>query len=195
MVAGLRDSLDRCRPVATPGAPGRRGVPADRVAERESELAPLFATLTDTEQAAGWQPRAGAEAVRQLAGWFEIANAVEHARARPRHRHHLRGPCRAHEPVRQPARLARRPQGRSAPSRWRARSWQTHRRRGQDPAEELRRELLAFDHRALCAVAPKEIVFDQSLPHTRSGTVMWRLLKAREPGPPQCDLSTLESVR
>ena len=30
---------------------------------------------------AGWQPRAGAEAVRQLAGWFEIANVVEHARA------------------------------------------------------------------------------------------------------------------
>jgi hypothetical protein len=30
---------------------------------------------------AGWQPNAGAEAVRQLAGWFEIANVVEHARA------------------------------------------------------------------------------------------------------------------
>lgn len=30
---------------------------------------------------AGWQPRPGADALRLLAGWFEIANAVEHARA------------------------------------------------------------------------------------------------------------------
>lgn len=51
-MAGLRDYLDRFRPVATPGAPGRRGVPADRAAERESELAPLFAALAETEDAA-----------------------------------------------------------------------------------------------------------------------------------------------
>jgi hypothetical protein len=30
---------------------------------------------------AGWQPRRGADALRLLAGWFEIANIVEHARA------------------------------------------------------------------------------------------------------------------
>jgi hypothetical protein len=30
---------------------------------------------------AGWQPRAGAELVRLLAGWFEMANVVEHVRA------------------------------------------------------------------------------------------------------------------
>lgn len=30
---------------------------------------------------AGWQPRAGAELVRLLAGWFEVANVVEHVRA------------------------------------------------------------------------------------------------------------------
>lgn len=29
----------------------------------------------------GWQPRPGADALRLLAGWFEIANTVEHARA------------------------------------------------------------------------------------------------------------------
>ncbi len=29
---------------------------------------------------AGWQPRAGAELVRLLAGWFEMANVVEHVR-------------------------------------------------------------------------------------------------------------------
>lgn len=51
-MASLRDSLDRFRPVAAPGAPGRRGVPADRAAERESELAPLFAALAETESAA-----------------------------------------------------------------------------------------------------------------------------------------------
>jgi hypothetical protein len=30
---------------------------------------------------AGWQPRAGAEAVRLLAGWFEVANVLEHVRS------------------------------------------------------------------------------------------------------------------
>jgi hypothetical protein len=30
---------------------------------------------------AGWQPRRGADTLRVLAGWFEIANIVEHARA------------------------------------------------------------------------------------------------------------------
>ncbi len=68
-------------------------------------------------------------------------------------------------------------------------------RPGREPTEELRRELLAFGRRALGAVAPKEIVFDQSLPHTRSGKVMRRLLKARELGLPEGDLSTLESAR
>ena len=50
-MVSLRDTLHRFRPAAAPGAPGRRGVPADRVAERESELAPLFAVLAETEQA------------------------------------------------------------------------------------------------------------------------------------------------
>ena len=68
-------------------------------------------------------------------------------------------------------------------------------RPGHQPTDELRRELLVFGRHALGAVAPKEIVFDQSLPHTRSGKVMRRLLKARELGLPEGDLSTLESAR
>lgn len=63
---------------------------------------------------------------------------------------------------------------------------------GVPPTEELRMELLGFGRHALGAVAPKEIVFDNALPHTRSGKVMRRLLKARELGLPEGDLSTLE---
>jgi acetyl-CoA synthetase len=63
-----------------------------------------------------------------------------------------------------------------------------------EPTEELRRQLIAFGRRRLGSVAPREIVFDQHLPHTRSGKVMRRLLKARELGLPEGDLSTLERV-
>ncbi|WP_068055251.1 acetate--CoA ligase [Nocardia xishanensis] len=59
--------------------------------------------------------------------------------------------------------------------------------------ESLRAELLAFGRKALGAVAPKEITFAESLPHTRSGKVMRRLLKAREQGLPEGDVSTLEA--
>ncbi|MEU7143913.1 acetate--CoA ligase [Nocardia sp. NPDC046473] len=62
------------------------------------------------------------------------------------------------------------------------------------PSEQLRDELTAFGRRALGAVAPKEIEFAESLPHTRSGKVMRRLLKARELGLPEGDTSTLEGV-
>ncbi len=65
-------------------------------------------------------------------------------------------------------------------------------RHGFEPTEELRRELLAFGRRRLGGLAPKEIDFDQHLPHTSSGKVMRRLLKARELGLPEGDLSTLE---
>ncbi len=51
---------------------------------------------------------------------------------------------------------------------------------------------MAFGRRRLGVVAPREIHFDQNLPHTRSGKVMRRLLKARELGLPEGDLSTLE---
>ncbi|WP_020524748.1 acetate--CoA ligase [Catelliglobosispora koreensis] len=67
-------------------------------------------------------------------------------------------------------------------------------RTGNVPSDELRLDLLAFGRRRLGAVAPREIVFDQNLPHTRSGKVMRRLLKARDLGLPEGDLSTLESA-
>jgi acetyl-CoA synthetase len=66
---------------------------------------------------------------------------------------------------------------------------------GWEPSEELQLELIGFARRKLgSVVAPKEIAFEQSLPHTRSGKVMRRLLKARELGLPEGDTSTLESA-
>jgi len=60
-----------------------------------------------------------------------------------------------------------------------------------DPA--LERELLAFVRKRLgAAVAPKELSFLPTLPKTRSGKIMRRLLKARELGLPEGDTSTLE---
>jgi acetyl-CoA synthetase len=66
-------------------------------------------------------------------------------------------------------------------------------RPGIEPDEDLRRELIAFGRRRLGTLAPREIAFDQHLPHTRSGKVMRRLLKARELGLEEGDLSTLEN--
>ena len=63
---------------------------------------------------------------------------------------------------------------------------------GREPDEKLRLELLAFGRRRLGGLAPREVAFDQHLPHTRSGKIMRRLLKARELGLPEGDLSTLE---
>ncbi|MGJ5619526.1 acetate--CoA ligase [Sulfitobacter sp. MF3-043] len=65
---------------------------------------------------------------------------------------------------------------------------------GIEPGEELRLELLGHARKRLGpAVAPKEIVFRENLPKTRSGKIMRRLLKARELGLPEGDISTLES--
>ncbi len=65
---------------------------------------------------------------------------------------------------------------------------------GYEPNDALRRELLGFARSRLgAAVAPKEIEFLPSLPKTRSGKIMRRLLKARELGLPEGDTSTLES--
>ena len=61
------------------------------------------------------------------------------------------------------------------------------------PSEELRLELLGFGRKKLgSAVAPKQIEFTTSLPKTRSGKIMRRLLKARDLGLPEGDTSTLE---
>jgi acetyl-CoA synthetase len=64
---------------------------------------------------------------------------------------------------------------------------------GFKPSDVLRMELLGFGRKKLgSAVAPKEIQFEQDLPKTRSGKMMRRLLKAREMGLPEGDISTLE---
>jgi acetyl-CoA synthetase len=64
---------------------------------------------------------------------------------------------------------------------------------GYRESEELRMELLGHGRKRLgAAVAPKEIAFLPTLPRTRSGKIMRRLLKARELGLPEGDLSTLE---
>ena len=61
------------------------------------------------------------------------------------------------------------------------------------PSDALRSELLAHARRRLgAAVAPKEIAFVECLPHTRSGKILRRLLKAREFGLSEGDSSTLE---
>jgi acetyl-CoA synthetase len=66
---------------------------------------------------------------------------------------------------------------------------------GHLPSEALRLELIGHARKRLgTAVAPKEIDFLPSLPRTRSGKIMRRLLKARELGLPEGDLSTLEGA-
>jgi acetyl-CoA synthetase len=65
---------------------------------------------------------------------------------------------------------------------------------GYEGNEALRKELLGHARKRLgSAVAPKDIAFRQNLPKTRSGKIMRRLLKARELGLPEGDISTLES--
>ncbi|MCI0392784.1 MAG: acetate--CoA ligase [Acidobacteria bacterium] len=67
-------------------------------------------------------------------------------------------------------------------------------KQGFQPADELKRELLAFARVRLGAVvAPKEIEFRERLPRTRSGKIMRRLLKAQELRLPLGDTSTLET--
>ena len=61
------------------------------------------------------------------------------------------------------------------------------------PNKELRRELIRFARDKLSAgIAPREIDFIDTMPKTRSGKIMRRLLKARELGLPEGDTSTLE---
>ncbi len=83
----VRDLLSRFRPSGAPGAPSAAGVPVDRTAELDAELAPVFAQLAPTErsceavveaalaEAAGVRERA-AERVRTL-----LATAAEDAPA------------------------------------------------------------------------------------------------------------------
>jgi acetyl-CoA synthetase len=65
-----------------------------------------------------------------------------------------------------------------------------------EPTDELRLDVLAFARRRLGpAVAPREVAFAPSLPRTKSGKILRRLLRARELGLPEGDLSTLEADR
>jgi len=64
---------------------------------------------------------------------------------------------------------------------------------GYTPSEDLKKEIKEFVRMRLAAHAyPREIDFMPSLPKTRSGKIMRRLLKARELGLPEGDTSTLE---
>ena len=66
---------------------------------------------------------------------------------------------------------------------------------GQTASEALRKDIMAHARRQLgVAVAPREIAFSDQLPRTRSGKIMRRLLRARELGLPEGDLSTLEGA-
>ena len=65
---------------------------------------------------------------------------------------------------------------------------------GFAPTEPLREELLGFARKRLGAVvAPKEVAFLDTLPRTRSGKIMRRLLRAWELGLPEGDTSTLQA--
>ncbi len=65
---------------------------------------------------------------------------------------------------------------------------------GYEGSDELEKEIRGLARRKLgAAVAPREIVFRGTLPKTRSGKIMRRLLKARELGLPEGDISTLET--
>lgn len=65
---------------------------------------------------------------------------------------------------------------------------------GAEPEDALTRDLIAHARRRLGpALAPRELAFSDSLPHTRSGKILRRLLKARELGLPDGDLSALEN--
>jgi len=67
-------------------------------------------------------------------------------------------------------------------------------KKGYAADEATRKALLAHARKRLgAAVAPKEIAFEDSLPKTKSGKIMRRLLKARELGLPEGDTSTLEA--
>ena len=65
---------------------------------------------------------------------------------------------------------------------------------GAEPGDALARDLIAHARRRLGpALAPRDLAFSDGLPHTRSGKILRRLLKARELGLPDGDLSALEN--
>jgi len=64
---------------------------------------------------------------------------------------------------------------------------------GNEASDEVKMNIMGFARKKMGpAVAPKEIEFVKSIPKTRSGKILRRLLKARELGLPEGDISTLE---
>ena len=64
---------------------------------------------------------------------------------------------------------------------------------GYEPSDELKEDIRQFVKKGLAAhAAPREIVFKDKLPKTRSGKIMRRVLKAWELDLPEGDLSTME---
>ncbi|TQJ33692.1 acetate--CoA ligase [Arthrobacter sp. SLBN-122] len=67
---------------------------------------------------------------------------------------------------------------------------------GNEPTEQLQLDIIGFARKRLgAAVAPRLLDFTTTLPKTRSGKILRRLLKSRELGLPEGDTSTLESPR
>ena len=68
-------------------------------------------------------------------------------------------------------------------------------RPGTGASDDVKRNLLGFARVRLgAAVAPKELELVDTLPRTRSGKILRRLLRARELGLPEGDTSTLEAA-
>jgi len=65
---------------------------------------------------------------------------------------------------------------------------------GFEPSDDLELSIMNFIRKKLSSIAmPQEIEFVDSLPKTRSGKIMRRVLRAQERGEPVGDLSTLEN--
>ncbi len=77
MRLSTRDVLDRLRPVGSPGAAAPAGVPVDRRAGLEAELAPVFAALTGVEdECRRIRSAAAAEAARRRQSGIDRARDV-----------------------------------------------------------------------------------------------------------------------
>jgi acetyl-CoA synthetase len=63
---------------------------------------------------------------------------------------------------------------------------------GREATDEMRMDILGFARKEMGPPSLKEIEFVESIPKTRSGKILRRLLKARELGLPEGDISTLE---
>jgi len=65
---------------------------------------------------------------------------------------------------------------------------------GFEPNDDLELDIMNFIRKKLSPLAmPQEIEFVASLPRTRSGKILRRVLRAQEWGEPVGDLSTLEN--